>query len=303
MGKYLQDFMYGVHLSVGQEKLTQEQLLAVKSTQFISDIFSFYLPKKYEIGENIWRIIINLTLGKQLTLNITELGFVAECKIYFEYNALISLNDFDRKKILLEQFCKGLKCICEKYNCDFTVFETIKQKLIADKLVFSDFYKDRKASSDKRHFAQMKGYLSEYYENRALYITVFDKDHNEKSTIFIGNYNFQAFDKLKWVDNKTILIYHINNIQSYKRKKVAADFFSIDIETETVKYNPVTRESIFDYGVKLLTEMNLYEEAIYYIEQAKKLGHGKAENILKNLEIEPNLRDKTKLLQIPKKKK
>jgi hypothetical protein len=49
--------------------------------------------------------------------------------------------------------------------------------------------------------------------------------------------------------------------------------------------------------------MNLYEQAIYYIEQAKKLGHGKAENILKNLEIDPNLRDKTKLLQIPKQRK
>ena len=303
MGKYLQDFMYTAQLPVGQERFTKEQQNAIKSTYFIADIFSFYLPKKYKIGENIWRIIIGLTLDEQSNLNTAELGFVAKCKIYFDYNSLIPLNEFDRKKNLLEQFCKGLELICKKYNSDFSVFETIKQKLISDKLVYYDFYKDKKASPDKQHFAQMKGYYSEDYENRALYVTVFDKQNSEKVTIFVGNYNFQAFDKLKWLDNKTVCVYHINNIQSYKSKKVAEDFFSIDVETEMVTYNPVTRESIFDYGVKLLTEMNLYEQAIYYIEQAKKIGHGKAENILENLKRDPNLRDKSKLLQTPKQRK
>lgn len=303
MGKYLQDFMYGVKLPVRQDNFTQDQLLAVQSTQFIADIFSFYLPKKYELGGNVWRIIISLTLDEKANQNIIKLGFVADCEIYFDYNSLIPLNEFDRKKILLEKFCKGLESICKKYNNDFLVFETIKQKLIADKMVFNDYYKDKKASPDKQHFAQMKGFYSQDYENRALYVAIFDKHNNEKVTIFVGNYNFQAFDKLTWLDNKTVFVYHINDIQSYKSKKVAEDYFSIDIETEKVTYNPITRESIFDYGVKLLTEMDLYDQAICYIQQAKKLGHGKADNILKNLEIEPNLRDRAKLLQTPKQRK
>lgn len=303
MGRYLQDFMYGVPLPVGPERFTQDYQLAVKLTHFIADIFSFYLPEKYEVGGNIWRIKVELTLDDKLSTNITELGYVADCKIYFDYTSLIPLKEFDRKKILLEQFCKGLELICKKYNSDFSIFETIKQKLITDKIVFNDFYKDKKASPDRQHYAQMKGFYSEDYENRALYVTVFDKQHNEKVTIFVGNYNFQAFDKLKWFDNKTIFVYHINNIQSYKSKKVAEDYFSINIETQNVTYHPVTRESIFDYGVKLLTEMNLYEQAIYYIEQAKKLGHGKAENILQNLMINPDLRDKSQLLQTPKRRK
>jgi hypothetical protein len=223
--KYLQDFMYDVQLPVGQERFTQDQQLSVKSTYFIADIFSFYLPEKIEIGENIWRIIISLTLDEQSNIAITELGFVAECKIYFDYNSLIPLDEFDRKKILLEQFCKGLELICKKYKSDFSALEIIKQKLIADKIVFNDFYKEKKASPDKQHFAQMKGYYSEDYEKRALYISVFDKQHNEKALIFVENYNFQAFDQLKWLDNKTVLVHHINNIQSYKSKKVAEDFF------------------------------------------------------------------------------
>ncbi|MCR6637602.1 MAG: hypothetical protein NVV82_01005 [Sporocytophaga sp.] len=62
-------------------------------------------------------------------------------------------------------------------------------------------------------------------------------------------------------------------------------------------YNPVTRESIFDYGVKLLTETDSYEQALSLIKQVKEMGHGKAVNILKNLEINPTLRDKKILLQ------
>jgi len=52
-----------------------------------------------------------------------------------------------------------------------------------------------------------------------------------------------------------------------------------------------------------LTEENLIEKAFYYFEQAKKLGHGKVENILRNLETDPDLRDKAKLLQTPKRQK
>ena len=303
MGKYLQDFMYSAKLPVGQDKLTQDQLLAIKSTNFIADIFSYYLPEKYEVGENIWRIIISLTLDKASNQDITELGFVVDCEIYHNYNSLILLNEFDRKKILLEKFCNGLEVVCKKYNCDFTIFEKIKQRLITDKIVFNDFYKDKKASRDKQHFAQMKGFYSENYEDRQLFVTIFDKLNNEIRTILIGSYNFQAFDKLKWLDNKTVCVYHINHIQSYKSKKVAEDYFLVDIETGNVTYNPVTRESIFNYGVKLLTETDLYNQAINYINQAKELGHGKADNILKNIELDPSLRDKTKLLQTPKQKK
>ena len=244
-----------------------------------------------------------MTLDKTLNQNITELGHVVTCEIYHDYNSLILLKEFDRKRILLENFCDGLEVVCRKYNCDFSIFEKIKQKLIADKIVFNDFYKGKKASRDKQHFAQMKGFYSENYENRQLFVIIFDKFNNEIGRILIGNYNFQAFDKLKWSDNKTVCVYHINDIQSYKSKKVAEDYFSVDIETGKVTYNPVTRESVFDYGVKLLTETDLYDQAIDYIKKAKELGHGKADNILKNIELDPSLRDKAKLLQIPKQKK
>ena len=85
-------------------------------------------------------------------------------------------------------------------------------------------------------------------------------------------------------------------------KKIAEDFFAVNIITQSVTYHPVTRESIFDYGVKLLTETNEYERALKFINQAKELGHGKAVNILRNLEINPAQRDKAILLQAPKRR-
>lgn len=303
MGKYLQDFMYGVQLPAGQKKLTPSQQLVAKSTSFLADIFSFYLPRSYEIGHNIWRVIVNLTLDEKTYLNTIEEGYVVELYIYFDYNSLIFFDEFNRKKILLDQFCRGLEFVCQKYSCDFSVFEAIRHKFVLDNLVYYGFYKEKKASPNKRHFAQMKGFYSEDPDKSTTSVTLFDNQHNEKVTFLIGNYNFQWFDKLQWLDNKTIGVYHINRIMSYKSKKVAVDYFAIDIETGSVRYNPVTRESIFDYALKLLTEENLIEKAFYYFEQAKKLGHGKVENILRNLETDPDLRDKAKLLQTPKRQK
>ncbi|NBA76430.1 hypothetical protein GOQ04_12805 [Emticicia sp. ODNR4P] len=303
MGKYLQDLMYRVQLPAGQKKLTPHQQLVVQSTSFLENIFNFYLPSRYEVGQNIWRIIVNLTLDEKTDFNTVVSGFVIELNIYFDYNSLIHLDEFNRKKILLIQFCRGLEFICQKYSCDFSIFEAIQQKLILDNLVYHDFYKDKKASPDKQHFVQMKGFYAEDAEKCTLSVSLFDKQHNEKAIFLVGNYNFQWFEKLKWLDNKSVGVFHINRVQSYKSKKVAEDYFSIDIETGLVQYNPVTRESIFDYALKLLTEENLIEKAFYYFEQAKKLGHGKVENILRNLETDSDLRDKAKLLQTPKRQK
>lgn len=303
MGKYLQDVWFNVQLPAGQKSFTEEQRLLTKATYFIGDLFCLYLPKKYEVGENIWRIIISLDLDGKSDTAISVSGLVAESKAHVDYDSLINSSTLERKTILLESFCNTLSLICQKYNCDFSVFEKIKHKLIEKKIVINGFYKYKKTSPDKQHAAQMSVYYSEEELDNALYVKVFDKHDNEKATILVGNYNFQRFDRLKWLDNKTIGVYHINYTQSYKRKKVAEDYYSIDIETGKVKYNPVTKESIFNYGVKLLTETESYEQAIHYIEQAQKLGHGKAENIFANLKIDPTLRDKSKLLQTPKKSK
>ncbi|MES2379602.1 MAG: hypothetical protein V4538_01085 [Bacteroidota bacterium] len=300
MGKYLQDFMSRVDLTKGLE---EEQKKILDPCYLISDLYNLYLPRKVEVGNNIWRIIIKFGFDKSLDGNVSELGLCLDSYVYCDYDQLKNLNILERKQALLNLFVKGIKNCSDKYNFDISTFQKIKDKIFADNIVFYKHYKERKVSPDKKHFVQMKGFYNEDFENRKLYVDVFDKTNNLIKSILVGSYDFRKFDKLKWLDNNKIGVYHINSILSYKSKKVADDYFMVDIETNTITYNPVTKESIFQYGVKLLTQTDEYNKAINFIKQAKELGHGKADNILKNLEINPKLRDRSILLQTPKKNK
>ncbi|WP_460617627.1 hypothetical protein [Hymenobacter ruber] len=258
------------------------------------------MPNKLVIGNNIWRLIVNITTVRALDGIVKEEGL---CQVYYafcDFNHLLTLNQHQQKEELLGLFSKGIRGCCESLGYSDDQFQKVEQKIISNGIVFSDYFKEKKTSPDKKHTARLKGYLSESFEARATYVVVSDQILNTTKEILVDNIDFRVIDKLSWANNQTINIYHINTIASYKRKKVAADYYSIDISKGIVTYHPVTREGIFDYGVKLLTQLGRYGEGITLLEQAKELGHGKADNILQNLKINPEQRDKAILLQIPK---
>lgn len=299
MGKYLQDFRYDIDNEL--TTFSEVQKNAQRSCSLISFLYNFYLPRKIVAGDNIWRINVILTLDKNKDQTFRDFGSF-ESYLYYDCKNLVGLEIIEQKTILLELFYKGL-CLCFKNENPFlSSLKNIHAKILNDNIIYNDYYKDNKKSPNKEFSAQMKGFYSENYDERKLYLVVFDNENNEIKSILVGNYNFQAFDRIKWADNKTVFVYHVNNIQSYKRKKVAEDYYSIDIENQSVTYNPVTKESMFDYGVQLLTETNEFDKAMKYLLRVREFGHGKVENILRNLEINPNLRDKSILLQEPKRK-
>ncbi|WP_431209667.1 hypothetical protein ACQ86N_26430 [Puia sp. P3] len=289
MGKYLQDVMYRLHVADRNLSLFERQIKLIKSIKLVETLFNFYLPKKIEIGNNIWRLTVYLTSDKNLDGKTEEVGLVQASYIFYDFDHLLHLARIDQKRMLTEVLSKGIQSCCAVHCSPFEPFESISHKLLADKVEFSDYYKERKISPDKMHIAQMKVHLSE--EEGQLSVTVFDRGGTIVKSIAVGEFQFGIFDRIQWMDNRTLNVYHINAIQSYRRKKVALDYFSINIGTEIVTYHPVTRESIFDYGVKLLTETTEYEVAFKLINQAKALGDGKAENILQNLAIDPGQRD------------
>ncbi|GGF11782.1 hypothetical protein GCM10011383_23770 [Hymenobacter cavernae] len=286
--------MYRVDNSSDQQKYIQKQC------GLIEDLFNILLPKKIEVGNNICRFIIQLTSNKDLDGTVQEVGLCQDCYVFCDYNKLLGLGNFERKQVLLSLFVKGIKLCCHARNCSSKPFEAIEQKVLADGIVFNGFYKDIKVSPNKRQSAQLRGYLSEDIKHISL--VLFDKDHLTSRIFLIGEFDFRSFDRLKWISSEMINIYQINWIRSYKSKKVAEDYFAVDVKTGNITYVPVTREAVFDYGVKLLTESNEYERALAVIQQAKELGHGKADNILRHLKTNPEQRDKAVLLQTPKRK-
>lgn len=301
MAKYLKDVMFGIQNSKRKEEASEEEKNISKYSWLIEELYNFYLPSKIEIGNNIWRLKIYLTTDKALGNTTEEFGQCRDYYIYLGDGSLRDLDNYKAKLSLLKLFSKGLHQCCDIYKYPFEEFKLIEEKIINDGIIFNKYFGSKKLSPDRKHAGQMRGYLSENYDERKVYLDVTDSNGNVNSFL-IGNYFFKAFDRIKWQDNYTVLVYHINPIQSYKRKKVAEDYYAVDIRTGTVTYHPITRESIFDYGVKLLTEADSYEQALSLIIKAKEMGHGKAVNILKNLEVNPSLRDKKILLQQPKQK-
>lgn len=257
MGKYLQDLMY----RVDDRNLLQKE--AHNQCRLIVDLFNLYLPAKIEVGGNIWRFIVCLTAGKALDGTTEEVGSCQDSYVFLDSDELAEIDSFKRKEKLLELFVKGLRLCCHISDYPFDIFSTIENRIVADGIVFNAFYKEVKNSPDKKYSAQMTGFLSE--ENKELSVTVFDKNGSIMKKILIGNFDFRHFDKLKWVSNSLINVYQINFTQSYKRKKVAEDYYSVNIESGAVVYVPVTRECVFDYGVKLLTETDQFDSALKFI--------------------------------------
>jgi len=273
---------------------------AQKQCKLIADLFNLYLPNKIEVGGNIWRFIVFLTADKKLDGKTEIVGLCQDSYVFCDSEKLIGLDALGRKNILLKLFIKGLKSCCSACGFYFEIFSEIENRIIKDGIVFNGFFKERKINPDRSCSVQMKAYLSEYVKE--LSIAVFNESGLVKKEILIGNFDFRHFDRIKWADTSLLNIYEINFIQSYKRKRVAEDYFSVNIESGIVTYVPVTRESVFERGIKLLTETDQHKEALTLIEQAKKLGHGKAENVLQNLTINPTLRNRATLLQAPKRK-
>lgn len=302
MGKYLQQFRFDIQHKSYNQILSEKEIFNQQICSLIETLYNLYLPKKIVVGDDIWQITVKLSFEKNSDGKVEIFGLGYDSYVYYDLKNLIDNNLLEQKTILLNLFQKGIEQCLNNVNQNLIVFQEIYNKILKDKILYDDFHKEKKISPDKKNFAQMKGFLSENHEERKLFVNIFDKNNNVVKSILVGNYNFQAFDKLYWADSKTIHVYHINNIQSYKSKKVAEDYYIIDIDNGNVTYNPTTKESMFDYGVQLLTETNEYEKAIKYLQLVRNLGHGKVENIFKNLELNPKERDKTILLQTPKKK-
>ncbi|PWV48344.1 hypothetical protein [Chitinophaga sp. S165] len=299
MGKYLQDIMFSVDQKDFKRPLTTKQQEVLSSMRIIEDLFNLFLPKKIDTGRNVFRYIVKLNTCQEKDLEIDDSFNVLAIYVYFNFDQLMLMNEQTQLKYLLELLSKGLRRLCQINDIQFHLFQEVEEKIIANGFVFNSVYKEKKVSPDKKHEAQMNAYFSK--ERKELYVEVSDRKSNNK-LFLLGNFDFRNFDRIKWDGNTLLNVYHINEFRSYKSKKVAEDYHKLNIETGEVVYHPVTREYLFTYGVELLTGEKDFERGLEYIKQAKQLGHGKAENILRQLEINPAERNKSVLLQQPKRR-
>lgn len=298
MAKYLQDlYIYSPQPPFSFSKQEEENFYSEtrylwSSLRLIEDLYNCNFPPKYVTRDNLWRLFVRITTDPNLDL--TQPGF--ENWFYLDIEQLKPLDETGRKKILFEKVSNQIISICKHANYSFTEFETARKIIENKNIVFDEPHKKGKSSIDRRH----KAYIWRKYDEfeNATYIKVTDKADQIILLKKIADQQFNAFDRISWQDNETILVYELNHYNGgYKE---ADDYYKISLDG-AIEYTPQTCEGICYYGIHLLDSPETFTKGLEYIKTAEKMGHGKAKNILMNLKINPSQRNVKILMQSPNK--
>jgi hypothetical protein len=299
MAKYLQDiYIFTPKPSFNFSKVEEEKFYAENrylwsSIRLIEDLYNYNFPVKYSTPDNLWRLFISITTDPNLDLTVQ--GF--ENWFYLDLEQLKSLDDTNRKIFLFKKIANQIVEFCKKSNYSFFEFEKVNQIILAKNIQFDEQHKKEKTSNDRKHKAFIWRKYNEF--EKATYIKVVDK--SEQIVLFkkFSDLHFSHFDRISWQDNKTILVYKINQYSGYKQVE---DFYKISLNG-SIEFIPQTKEEICYYGVELMRKPETFDKGLEYIKEADKMCHGKASNILLNLKINPDEKNVDLLMQQPSKAK
>jgi hypothetical protein len=102
MGKYLQNIEIRNHHSVTKNGELENARILSKDFQVIESYFNKRLPKKIQIGNNIWRFIIWFTPIESLDKKTKIGGFCQDYYAFVDYKNTLQLTDEERIKYLLD---------------------------------------------------------------------------------------------------------------------------------------------------------------------------------------------------------
>jgi hypothetical protein len=300
MAKYLQDlYVEGplppFHFSkIEAQKFYEENgHLWNAQIRLIKDLYNYHFPARYTTHDNLWRLHISITTDR--ALDLTKTGF--DNWFYVDIDHLKPLDATGRKHYLFERLSRQIIGYCKKMNYSHVEFEQAG-KTIADKhIVFDEPHKQPKTSTDRNHKAVLWKKYDEF-EN-ATYIKVTNKTNQMVLFKKIEDSDFRNFDRLSWHDNKTICAYVRNG---YNAVKETEDYFKISLDG-AIEYMPQTKENMCYYGIELLKNDATFEKGLAYVKAAASMDHGKAKNVLLNLQLNPNERNTSVLMQQPGKRK
>jgi hypothetical protein len=125
MGKYLQGIEFRNHHSVKNKGLLEEAKILSKDCQTIESFFNKRLPKKIQIGNNIWRFIIWLTPLESLDKKTEMVGLCQDYCAFIDFKNILLLTCEERIKYLLEIFIIGIEKCCEVNSYSNEIFEEI----------------------------------------------------------------------------------------------------------------------------------------------------------------------------------
>lgn len=276
MGKYLRDIQFvapnkkrgAATVEIEKYKASFESSMPI--LELLTNLFNYKLPKKYATGANCMRFFIELTVQLEEDNKIEYLGEIITIRKYFDQNKATD------KFYLIEILVQGIFSICSFFGSDEKIFKKIYDDILDEKISLNKLVGTRKLNSDKTYNAQISA--TEDVSLKQTYIQFTNCETNQTIQVFVDFIAFTSLDVIKWVDATTVHLF-----LKRENKNENPDFFEIGLGGR-VTYIPQTKFSMFEFALKLLSE-NKTEEAKFYLENASKLNHGKAKNVLLNLQL------------------
>ncbi len=297
MGKYLHDIRTEVSLKKGEKEFTTEKTITLDYFHFVGELYNYFLPRKIEIGSGIWRICIKLTDDPNYQGKLEEVGLVINSYLLYDFQTFVNLSHHDKMEEMLKLLSLGIKQVCNQQKIADKIFEDVADKVRSVNFEFEVFYKSKKKSPNRLLTAQIKGKIGLIHTQNQVMIYIWNKAKEIINQININNYDFRYFDRLEWVNDHIIHLYETNHSVARHSRTGKENYFQIDIKTLSVTYQPVLKSSIFHYGMKLFEAGEDMEKAMYYIQKAEEMGHGKAKNVLFHLAKNPEEKDVNVLMQ------
>jgi hypothetical protein len=139
----------------------------------------------------------------------SEVLGIAEVREFFDISCYPSLTDVAQQQCYLDQFHAGMIRCAAHFGWDQQLFEDARQRMLADGLRFSFFWKKPLASPD-RH-TKVQG-LVEAAARTNVWLVFFDRQMNELHRSRLANMSAGSFDlrhiygKVAWLDNATVQV-------------------------------------------------------------------------------------------------
>jgi hypothetical protein len=125
MGKYLQDIEFRNDPCVRKMGLLEEARTLSPDLNAIESYFNKHLPKKLEVGNQIWRFIIWLTPIEEKEGKTEVAGLCQDYYAFIDFKKILQLDDNGRAISLLEIYKTGIEKCCEANNYTNHIFQEI----------------------------------------------------------------------------------------------------------------------------------------------------------------------------------
>ena len=182
-------------------------------TRCICALFSRLLGKYETEDTKALRVLcVEKTEGAEM---LTLYGGFCRIQAYFDYTAFTALDDFGKKKAILEVLMKGIRRVAVMKNWKIEPFECVYEQIIKTNYVNEWYWGKPKQSPDGKCKAKL--FLQHELREIVMSIVVVDRKDNElkRQAILVeepSEYQYvQHLGELKWLDNETVALFHKYN--------------------------------------------------------------------------------------------